>query len=67
MGTGDIAPHFLTLALEASCSLHTLGTQWIRRRVGSRVVLATVEREKSCTATNRTQAVQPIAHCYPDS
>jgi hypothetical protein len=23
-------------------------------------------REKSCTAGNRAQAVQPVAHCYTD-
>jgi hypothetical protein len=74
-GSGGIAPTFLTSALhgdEWSVSrpcLFTLGetapdTHWIGGWVNPRVGLDDVEKKESCTAGNRTRAVQPVTHRY---
>jgi hypothetical protein len=71
MGSGGIAPLFLTSALgrgELSVSppcRFTLGkiapgTHWIGSWVGPTAVLDAVEKRRSCAAGNRTRAVQPV-------
>jgi hypothetical protein len=39
---------------------------WIGGWMGPRVGLDAVEKEKSCTAGNRTRAVQLVMRCYTE-
>jgi hypothetical protein len=74
-GSRGIAPPFHTSALDGGewsasrpCRFtngeRAPGTHWIGGWVES---VWTLWREKSCTAGNRTRAVQPAAHRYTDS
>jgi hypothetical protein len=76
-GSGSIAPLFLTSALDggewsASCPCRftrmerATDTHWIGGWVGPELVWMLWRREKSCTAGNWTQDIQPVARHYTD-
>jgi hypothetical protein len=74
-GSGSIAPPFFTWALDGgewSASRPRRFTPrgsapGTHRRLGEpRANLDAVEKKKSCTAVNRTRAVQPVARRYTD-
>jgi hypothetical protein len=69
-GSGGIAPPFLTSALEwdkwsvsRPCRF-TPGTHWIGGWWAPELVWTMWRRKQSCTAGNRTWAVQPVASLY---